>query len=59
MFIHLFVGEVDLGAGGGDQRELHSFRARPPRLKQYALHPGKDQSRTELPFAAACALSLR
>ena len=43
MFIELFVGEIDLGAGFDDQRELHSFPARPPRLKQDALHAGKNQ----------------
>jgi hypothetical protein len=43
VFIDLFVGELDLGAVGDDQRELHSFPARPPRLKKYALHAGEDQ----------------
>ena len=43
MFIDLFVGEIDLGAGRDNQRELHSFPARPPRLKKDALHPGENQ----------------
>lgn len=43
MFIHLFVGQIDLGAGGDDQRELHSFPARPPRLKKNTLHAGENQ----------------
>ncbi len=43
MFIDLFVGEIDFGAVRNDQRELHSFRARPPRLQQDALHAGENQ----------------
>jgi hypothetical protein len=43
VFIDLFVGEIDLGAGGGDQRELHLLRARPPRPKKDALHAGENQ----------------
>jgi len=43
VFIDLFVGEIDLGAGFDDQRELHSFWARAPRLKQDALDAGKNQ----------------
>jgi len=43
VFIDLFVGEIDLGAGGDDQRELHSFPARPPRPKKDALHAGENQ----------------
>jgi hypothetical protein len=43
VFIHLFVGEIDLGAGGDDQRELHLFRARAPRLKKDAVHAGENQ----------------
>ena len=43
MFIHLFVGEIDLGAMGDDQRKLHSLRARPPRLKKDALNAGENQ----------------
>ena len=43
MFIDLLVGEIDLGAVGDDQRELHSFPARPPRLKQDAVNAGENQ----------------
>ena len=43
MFIDLFVGEIDLGPGRNDQRELHSFPARPPRLKKDALNAGENQ----------------
>jgi len=43
VFIHLFVGEVDLGAVGDDQGELHSLGARSPLLKKDALNAGKNQ----------------
>ena len=43
MFIDLFVGEIDLGPGGDDERELHSLPARPPRLKKDALNAGENQ----------------
>ena len=43
MFIHLFVGEIDLGAGGDDQWELHLLRARAPRLQKDTLHTGENQ----------------
>ena len=43
VFINLFVGEIDLWAGGDDERELHSFPARPPRPKEDALNTGKNQ----------------
>ena len=42
MFIDSF-GEIDLGSGRDDQRELHSLPARPPRLKKDALNAGKNQ----------------
>ena len=43
MFIHLFVGEFDLGAGGDDQRELHALGPRPPLLKKDDLDSGENQ----------------
>src|SRR5579862_4780201 len=43
VFIDLFVAEIDLGTRGDDQRELHSFPAGPPRLKQDTLYPGENQ----------------
>jgi hypothetical protein len=43
VFIDLLVAEIDLGPGGDDQRELHPFPARPPRLKKDALNAGKNQ----------------
>ena len=43
MFIHLFVGEIDLGTVRDDERELHSFLARPPRLKKDAVNAGENQ----------------
>lgn len=43
MFIDLIVGEIDLGPGRDDQRESHSFPARPLRLKKDALNAGKNQ----------------
>ena len=43
MFIDLFVGEIDLGAGRDDERELHSFPAGPPRPEKDAVNAGKNQ----------------
>ena len=43
VFIHLFVGEIDLGTVRDDERELHSFLARPPRLKKDAVNAGENQ----------------
>ncbi len=43
MFIHLFVGEIDLGAGRDDQWQLHLLRTRTPRLKKHALDAGENQ----------------
>jgi hypothetical protein len=43
VFIDLFVGEIDVGAVGDDQRELNSFATRPPRLKKDALNAGENQ----------------
>ena len=43
MFIDLIAGEIDLGAGRDDQRELHLLRARAPRLKKDALNAGENQ----------------
>ena len=43
MFINLFVGEIDLGTGRGDKRELDSFTARSPRLKKDALNACENQ----------------
>ena len=50
MFIDVFVGEMDLGPGRGDQRELRSFPARPLRLKKDALNPGENQFARRAPF---------
>jgi hypothetical protein len=38
MFIDLFVGQVDLGAVGGDQRELHSLGTWALALQQHSFH---------------------
>ena len=43
MFIDLFVGEIDLGAGRDDQWKLHSLPSRPPSLKKDALYSDKNQ----------------
>jgi hypothetical protein len=43
VFIDLLVGEIDLGTVGDDQWELHSFPARPTRLKKDALNSSENQ----------------
>lgn len=43
MFIDLFVGQIDLGAGGDDQRELDSLRAWASLLKKDVLNACENQ----------------
>ncbi len=57
MFIDLFVGEIDLGAGRDDQGKLHSLPARPPRLKKDALQAGENQFAHRTPVC--CRLRLQ
>jgi len=43
VFIDLFVSEIDLGAVGDNQRELHSLRPWPAGLKQDALNAHENE----------------
>ena len=52
MFIHLFVGEIDLRPMGDDQRKLHSFPARPPRLKKDALNADENKFADRAPVCS-------
>jgi hypothetical protein len=58
VFIHLIVGEIDLGAGGDDQRKLHSLRARAPSLKKDVLHAGENQFANRAPVGGRLRLEL-
>ena len=43
VFIDLFVGEIDLGAAGNNQRKLHSPRAWALPLKKYDANAGENE----------------
>lgn len=43
MFIDLLVGQIDLGAVGDNQRELHLFRSRALALQEHALNAGQHE----------------
>jgi hypothetical protein len=58
VFIDLIVGEIDLGAGGNDQRKLHSLWAWPPFLKEDVLNASENQFAHRAPVGGRLRLEL-
>ena len=58
MFIDLFVGEVDLGATGDDERELHFLWTRALALQEHGFNAGENQFAHRAPVGGSLRLQL-